>query len=51
MNNMRPRYLSLCILVMSLTAPAIAQNAAPGSDIVSRTVLSSDGTGKLVRRV
>ncbi len=48
---MRPRYIILCFLVMSLTAPAMAQNAAPGSDIVSRTVLSSDGTWKLVRRV
>ena len=50
MNNMRLRYLFLFFLAMSFIAPVLAQDV-PGSSIVSRTFLSSDGSGKLVQRV
>ena len=47
---MRLRYLFLFFLAMSFIAPVLAQDV-PGSSIVSRTFLSSDGSGKLVQRV
>ena len=43
MNDMSLHHIILCILMLSVIAPARGQNAA-GSDIVSRTVLSSDTT-------
>ena len=47
---MRLRYLFPFFLAMSLIAQVRAQDV-PGSSIVSRTFLSSDGSGKLVQRV
>ena len=44
------RHIILCILMMTIIAPARSQNAA-GSNIVSRTVLSSDTTRVLEHRV
>ncbi len=40
----------LVVLVMAVIIPTRGQDV-PGSDIVSRTLLSSDGTMKLVQRV
>lgn len=41
MNDMSLRQIILCVLMTTVIAPARGQNAA-GSNIVSRTVLSSD---------
>ena len=49
MNNMRLWYLFLPFRAMSSVVPTRAQNV-PGSNIVSRTFLSPDGSGKIVRR-
>ena len=48
--NMKYRHLFPFFLAMSLIAQVRAQDV-PGSSIVSRTFLSSDGSGKLVQRV
>ena len=50
MNNMSLRQIILCVLMTTVIAPARGQTAA-GSNIVSRTVLSSDTTRVLEQRV
>lgn len=52
MSSLKSKHIwILVILVMAVIIPVIAQTTAPGSNIVSRTLLSSDGTMKLVQRV
>ena len=46
---MRMLHIFLCFLMMSAAYPVKSQDI-PGSSIVSRTFLSSDGLTKLVRR-
>ena len=46
---MRLRYTFLCVLLASLFSPVRSQTV-PGSSIVSRTFLSSGGSGKIVQR-
>ena len=48
-NNMRMRHIFLCFL-MTLVACSVKSQDIPGSSIVSRTFLSSDGSMKLVQR-
>ncbi|MBR3495466.1 MAG: hypothetical protein IKH37_01925 [Prevotella sp.] len=47
---MRLRQIILCILMLSVISPARGQSSA-GSNIVSRTVLSSDTARVLEQRV
>lgn len=51
MSSLKSKHIwILVILVMAVIIPVRGQDV-PGSDIVSRTLLSSDGTMKLVQRV
>ena len=51
MNSMSLRHTILFFLTAAVVVPASAQTMAAGSDIVSRTLLSSYGTRAVEQRV